>query len=76
MDSSILIVYEHAKAYPAYLINYTNGNGMAGGNMFHAAPIGALPAARRNPIAWGGGVKKRSNLKGKAHRKGDFWKWL
>lgn len=34
---------------------------MAGGSIFNAAPIGAMrPAARKNPLAWGGGVKKRS----------------
>ena len=67
MDSSILIVYEHAKAYPAYLINYTNGNGMGGGgprNMFHGAPMGAMrPPARKGPLGWIGGVKKGSFMK-------------
>ena len=37
---------------------------MAGGNMFYAAPRGPMrPEARPNPLAWGGGVKRKNKHK-------------
>lgn len=46
-DGSICIVYEHAKAYPAYLIQYANQNNL------HLHGRGGVPAPPQYLQGWG-----------------------